>query len=332
MTSWGYAAGWLRSLENYFIPYNELLHLCDSRDENTFLRSIKDSFYSEMFTSHNLYQYDAILNNHLQELYKTIQKIIPDDQLIRIRKLNNDLNNLKIIYKAKNNGRDIEWEILSDDGIYPPEDMYTIIEEKQTTKLPKVIANAIYILEQELKRRHNPQLIDFIIDNAFNDYRFELLHRNRTYRSIADYYSCWVDCENIKNIFRAKRMNMEQALFTFVPLRHGTIPVEYIIYLYRDNIRDIADEISQSSYGAALSNGITRVIENHEYSQLEKEIDELLIKKLWNFHYTAFGPEVVEEFIQRKQLEVKNLKIVFIGVLNRMEAEEIKKRIRYAGI
>ena len=50
--------------------------------------------------------------------------------------------------------------------------------------------------------------------------------------------------------------------------------------------------------------------------------------KLNDFVYKMSGPEVVEEFIRLKKMEIKNLKIVFIGKLNEMSTEDIKMRLR----
>ncbi|OHD62194.1 MAG: hypothetical protein A2014_01380 [Spirochaetes bacterium GWF1_49_6] len=331
MDSWGFITGRLRSLENNFLPYGTLIRWSESPNADTFVKYVKDSVYGDIFNEGNLHKYETVLEDHMQGLYDELLKIIPQDSLIRIHRLSSDQNNIKMIYKAKMSGRDVNWEILSENGFYPPEDLFPIIEEKLFSKLHPALDKALRNMDEEFKKTGNIQIAEFILDRAFNDLRLNLL-TDPAYKNIADYYRVWIDLENIKNLLRAKRLDIDRAYIPHVLLDHGTIDKFFFESMYMSQIGDVAEELIRGRYGELLSEGIRTVLEKRLYSQLEKAIDEFLLAKVGAFRYASSGPEVVEGFILRKLMEIKNLKIVFIGVLNGMDPEEIKGRVRNGGL
>jgi V/A-type H+-transporting ATPase subunit C len=331
MVDWGYCSGRLRSLENYLLTYNLMLRWSEANSRDNFSKYVADSFYGDEFKDKAIEDYETVFENHILALYKEIEGYIPDDTLLKIHKLIYDANNIKIIFKAKITGGEINWEVLSENGKYPPEELYTMIEEKLYRKFPSSVEKALRFAEEEYKRTGNIQVSDFIIDNGVNDYRFELLNKPG-YESVRGYYSKWVDLENIKNLIRSKRMNFDRSIYALVILNGGNISDDYFLNLYGLSLNEICEEIKRGIYGEFLEAGISEFVSTKNFSKLEKLMDEYLVKAITPFKYVAEGPEVLEEFLSMKKLELKNLKIVFIGKLNDMPSEKITQRIRNNGI
>lgn len=331
MVDWGFVAGRLRSLQQYLIDYDTLSAWADVNGKEGLLKEVKDSPYAEIFSGDDLSLYDSAFENYLDEVYAEIGKLIPDDLLIRLHTLTYDLNNLKIILKSKLMGADVNWEILSEKGSVTPEDLFTVVEEEQIGKLPKEIGSKLTFIEDEYRKSGDIQIADFMIDNAFNDYRFALLGSEEGYEKIRAFYETLVDMENMKNTLRAKTMNFERAVLEHLLLSHGSLSVDYFDDIYGESFSDIVEHFKESSYGEKLMAGLSDVGERGHFSVLEKDMDELLAEMIRPFRFVSSGPEVVEEYIFLKNLEVKNLKILFIGKLNNLPSEEIKKRIRNNG-
>lgn len=327
MIDWGYCAGRLRSLENNLLTYNELLRWSESSNIESFAKNIGDSIYADSFTNDNLDKYDEVFEEHLLSLYAEIKNYIPNDNLLKIHRLVYDTNNMKIILKAKLVGADVKWEFLSENGDFAPEELFTMIEEKQYSKFAQPIAEALTATETEYRNTGNLQLVDLIIDSGVNNYRFELLD-SEAYKNIRNYYAVWVDMENIKNLLRAKKMDFDKILFLRLLLQQGRLSIDFFDDIYAENINDIAELLQKTAYGEFLADGLREFSENKNFTLLEKLMDEYLAKSLIPFTYVAQGPEVLEEFISLKKLEVKNLKILFSGLLNDIPAEKIKQRIR----
>ncbi len=140
-----------------------------------------------------------------------------------------------------------------------------------------------------------------------------------------------IDLENIKNVLRAKKAEIDRSLMPAVILRHGTIPADFFVSISGEVIQEIVLHIRKTAYGHELEPSLNELLEKGGFGALEKQIDEMIMHRLSPFRYVSQGPEVVEEYLWLKNLEIKNLKILFIGKINNIAADEMKERIRQNG-
>jgi len=328
MKSWDYCSSLLRARENKIIDFNYLNRLTDAPFPDGFIKLLKDTPYENYFETNNIIDYENILEKVMNDLYIEINNIIPDSTIIDNFYFQYDINNIKLILKSKLFGTEVNWELLSDYGKFEPEDIFSIIEEKLYFKLPERITESINYAEEQFYKLRNPQVIDFIIDSGFYNYIIESFNKNKIYEKILSFLRKTIDLENIKNIIRAKRLGIEKVIFNFIILNDGNISSDYFSELYNLNFTNIIDEIIKLPIGEKLKNGIDNIINEKGFSEFEKELDELILDELRNFKYITVGPEVIYEFIILKKLEIKNLKILFIGKLNSLKTEVIKSRFR----
>ena len=326
MTDWGFVSGLLRSYENKLITYPTMVKWCEAPNREAFLRLVKDSFYGALFTDTNLFQYDKLFESHLNALYVEIRELIPESVLLDIRRSLYDLNNLKILYKAKLASRQAQWDILSEEGLFTPETLFSIVEEKKYFLLPEAYAKALTRLDEEMKRSDNAQAVDFILDNGWNDDRMNRLKGK--YESVRKFYSIVIDLENIKNVLRAKRMGLERNVFALILLSGGTIAREQFMEMSGAGFAELIDWCGKTVYGSDIADGLQEALSKKRFTLLEKQSDETMMRAMKRFSYVSRGPETLEGYLIRKQMELKNLKILFSGKLNEMEAEEIKGRLR----
>lgn len=331
MVDWGYVSGRIRSYENYLLDYNTIIRWSDADDVSVLLKYMKDSVYADVFNEENVSHYEEVLEQYQLDMYDELSNLIPEDELLKIHNLTYDLNNIKIIFKSKFTNADIKWEALSEKGTIPPEELFTILEEERYFKLPGSVGKVFPRIEQEFLRTENVHMVDLMIDQSFNEYRFELVKSKPIYHNIINYYSAWVDMENIKNILRTKLIGFERGYLDYIILNHGHIPRELYYDIFPEQLPDIVETIKASQYGERLDAGLTEFLEYHHFSTLEREMDELMMETIRPFRYISQGPEVVEEYLALKDLEMKNLKIVIIGILNNFTHEQLKRRIRNNG-
>lgn len=327
MQDWNYCSSFLRAKENKLIDYDYLLKLTDSSFPEVFFKLISETYYGKYFNIQNLDKYENIFEEDINNFFREFYSLVPDTTIIDNYKFQYDINNIKQIIKSKLTGTKMEWELLSEYGNISSDDCFTIIEEKLYHKLPKSISDSLIVAEEQFNKTGNIQVIDFIIDSGYFNYQYET-YNNIEYLKVLEMFKIIIDLENIKNIIRAKRLNLDKYLFGFLLLKNGNISYDYFLNLYSLNVNNLIEEILKTQYGDRLENGLNELLENNNFSEFEKLIDYLILDYLKNFKLITAGPEVLFEYIFLKKLEVKNLKILFLGKLNSIDAEMIKKRIR----
>lgn len=332
MNDWGFVSGRLRALQPKLLTHTALLRWAETDNVDSLLKLVKDTPYADTITEEALVHYDTALENYYLGELREIEGIVPDPVLVTLRKLPYDLNNLKIVLKSKLLGMETNWKALSENGTLPPEDVYSAVDDGLYSKFPAPVEAALKTVDFEYKRTNNLQIVDFYLDNAYNDVKFELLESKAEYASIVKYFRAAVDLENVKNVLRARKAELDRSVIDAVILRHGTIQPDYFIDLFPEVLPEIVINLRKSAYAAELEAGLNELFDKGTFGLLEKQIDEALARRLANFRYVSSGPEAVEEYLSLKSLEIKNLKILFIGKINNIAPDDMKERIRQNGI
>ncbi len=331
MESWGYLSGLLRSEKVHALTNNDFISFADSVNADSLLKSLEDTVYGSLFQGRVLKEFTVIFDEYYQQKFQNIKEIIPCPIIMQVHSLKVDLNNLKICYKAKLSQKKISWEQLSEEGTIAPERMYAIVEYELWNELPTPISKAVIELADGAK--DTVRRVDFLLDRAYYTYRLQILQNacyfeTDFYKGLVDFYKKEIDCENIKNIFRAKKMNLEKDQIAEIIIVGGYISAEFFIDYANISGEEMADLVKDSAYGEVLSKGINDWITSKSCTILEKQIDEYLLDLTSNFSYLCSGPAIIEESLRSMQIEIKNLKLIIIGKINNMSTEEIKERVR----
>ncbi len=331
MDSWGYLSGLLRAEKVHALTSNNFSTLAETPDTDSLMKSLEDTVYGELFQGRALKEFADIFDEYYQQKFQYIQEISPCPIMLHVHSIKTDLNNLKLCYKAKLTQRNIAWENLSEQGTILPERMFSIVEHELWNELPNTIAQALISLSESNK--DSIRQVDFLLDKAFYAYRVEMVeeacaNEPELYSGLLDFYKKEVDCENIKNIFRAKTMHLEREQIADIVISGGYISAKYFVDYANVSTEETADLVKNSAYGEYLDAGIAQWLSNQSCTLLEKQIDEYLLDVASGFAYQSAGPAVIEESLFSLQTEIKNLKLIIIGKLNNMSAEEIKERVR----
>ncbi len=330
MDSWGYLSGLLRAEKVHTLTDNDYVALAETVDVEALAKSLEDTVYGTLFQGRSLKEFSDIFDNFYEEKFQKIKEITPCPILTNIHALKVDLNNIKLCYKAKLSQKETP-ESLSEEGTMSSEKIASIVEHELWNELPRTIAESLITLSESGK--DSARRVDFLIDRAFYAYRLELLeaaasYEPELYKDLLSFYRKEVDCENIKNIFRAKKMGLEKEQITEIIITGGWMSYDFFMDHAHLGEEDIVDVIRDSAYGEVLNAGISYWATTRSCTVLEKQIDEYLLDQTSNFLYHSSGPAVIEETLRLLDVEIKNLKLIIIGKLNNMSTEEIKERVR----
>lgn len=331
MDSWGYLSGLLRAEKVHALTNNEFIAFAEVIDSDSLLKSLEDTIYGSLFQGRALKEFDSIFNEYYQKKFQEIREIAPCPIITNVHALKTDLNNIKLCYKAKLTQKEISWVQLSEEGTISPEKMFSIVENELWNELPFVVGQAIINLGD--KAKNNIRHVDFIIDRVFYAYRLEILeeamsYEPNVYKDLVDLYRKEVDCENIKNILRAKKMRLEKEDIADIIIPGGYISYEFFLDYANLGEEDIADIFKDTVYGEIFNKGISVWLATRSCTVLEKQIDEYLLEEITKLSYYSTGPAVVEDTLRSLQIEIKNLKLIIIGKINSMSIEEIRERVR----
>jgi V/A-type H+-transporting ATPase subunit C len=83
-----------------------------------------------------------------------------------------------------------------------------------------------------------------------------------------------------------------------------------------------------SLYAAVVEEGIQTYQKTDSLTRFEKLADDFLLNNIKQAKYLTFGPEPLAGYLLAKENELKLIRIIMVGKINRLPTEEIKERLR----
>jgi V/A-type H+-transporting ATPase subunit C len=273
--------------------------------------------------------YISIIKKQQEKLYKSIKELMPEPELLYILALRNDFHNIKVILKAEFLEKDISEysDIILETGNFTGKEMIEIITERKILSFGEDIEKALIEAMDTYNRTRDPQTIDIILDKAC----YKMMHkkvletRNAFY---IDIIRLMIDVLNLKMFLRAKTQEKDISYMNNILLEDGFIRRDRFSVCYEKSYEEISQQLKTSSTGQFLEEAVGEYLKTGRWTGLEKMSDDFLINYIKQAHNMSLGIEPVIGHILGREMELKNIGIILVGIENNISSEIIRDRLR----
>jgi vacuolar-type H+-ATPase subunit C/Vma6 len=317
----------LKAKEAEFIDKSKIERLLGAGRLDEFVRVIRDTVYSgyanEVESSASfepviLGEYKNIAG-FLSERLKSSHR--PAGELLFFEE---ELHNIKTIVKSIILGINLEELYMPVYSSY--EELHSAAAGGDYREISDLASSILRFAVEAMDRQKNNRLLEFEIEKFYMREIFDSVKKMQS-RLLIDYLRHVIDILNIKNIYRSRYLKeeLDPALFLH---DNGFVPVELIMYLKSEQTADLfLKEIKKSDYADIVAKGADTLNLQNSFYAFDSE-EALFYTGLFEpLKYTVANVEKVFQFFLRKKIELKNLSIIFAGVLYGIGAEKIKDRI-----
>ena len=262
---------------------------------------------------------EQILFDSLRTAFDTVRVSLPDPAAVAFLQYPYDVHNIKVYLKAAARGVD-PLPLSIDLGTVPVAQLGDALEGKEYA-LPAVLCEAAARARAQFEQSKNPQEIDFVLDRAcFTAMR----DAAATIPFAADLVAMRADLVNVQMLLRVMRLGLGEAgrallLQALVP--GGTLETEFLLAQYEQDEAALAAALSRTPF-AQLWGSDTSL------SALERRADDLLMARVQRVKYIPYGAEVPIAYLWGLESAVRNLRILYTGLLSGADKGEIAKRVR----
>jgi V/A-type H+-transporting ATPase subunit C len=317
-----YSCARIRALENTLLSSERLDRMVEAKSADEIFAVLLESGIPVISDGDGRRSTEMTFDNLLAETLKLLDSISPDPALFVYLRYPFDAANLKSALKALFSGRE-------DDGIFfgmgslSIQDVKNAVEDMDFTKFPEHMCEAAYRATDLYSEKHDPQLIDLVIDNACYA---DMLACARKDEFLAKLLKVRIDLTNLVSCLRFIRFGHgydEKFKSTLLP--GGEISEEKLCKAYDGGVKALIELIHYSGCSkleAQLSG------DSIEPGQLEKHCDDYFMEILREAKYINFGAGVLAAYYFAREYEVKNLRIIFAGKAAGLTPDEIRERMR----
>jgi V/A-type H+/Na+-transporting ATPase subunit C len=317
----------IRVFEKRLLDRTKLERMIDSDSPDEALKILSETEYSALISNIKRVQdYEFVLSSELKRVYNILYEITPVKLLIDLFALKYDYHNIKVILKGKALSKDLG-ELLIPIGTVKSDRLQSYITAEDYRELDPTMGEAIKKTKEAFEASKDPQIIDIVLDRyMFKDMVSKAAELKDEF--IINYVKVNIDLTNIRTLLRAKKQNKDREFLKQVIIDGGKIDRNLFIDSLTDSIDSFANKISHSDYYNIVKQGLEEYSRSGRINNLEKLSENMLIEYVKKAKYVSFGSEPVIAYLAAKEAEIKALRIILVGKLNKVAPELIRERLR----
>lgn len=297
-----FASGAIKAKETSLLDKTKLSKLFKLNDSE-FRSNLIDMGYGT--DSDNL---EGVVTAELLKTRKFLKGLTPENDVMDLFYLQNDAQNVKVIYKSKVFG--IPNNNYVNTGVIDKDVLIDAIERGNYDHVKDEYAALLKEVAMKTNNIKNARILSATIDNCFFKYIFEKLEEVKD-EALKVYFTTFINFANILTLIRCQTLNWGFDKFQEMYLDYGTITKDDFISAYSLAGEGLAKHFIRKDYGEKISKCLKNYSEDLDLSKLEKSLDELKldVMKAYSLQFSTVGPLVY--YYLEKQAEAKNIRMIY---------------------
>lgn len=323
-TEYLYATTRIRSLEKTLLNEERLERMVEAKTFEDMVKVLTELGYTEMPNAAP-HKVERALARARQETFTLLYELSPNPALVDVFRIRYDYHNIKAIIKGEAVGIDPQ-PLLVDAGRYPVHSLRTIMRQMEYRELTPTLRTAVEQARETLARTNDPQLADFILDQAYFQEVREAADRSES-RFLQGYVSLMIDVANLRALVRSLRQNKGAEFLRGALVEGGSVDTGRFLQATSGDAT-VRELFAGTAMEAAAEAGALAISGEAGFTRFERLCDDVLISYLQSARYVAFGDAPLAAFLAAKEADITAIRIVMAGKLQELPAEEIRERLR----
>ncbi|MCI1965371.1 MAG: V-type ATPase subunit [Oscillospiraceae bacterium] len=261
-----------------------------------------------------------ILSAEREKTWKLARELVGDLSVFDVFLYANDYHNLKAAVKEVCMSANTP-HIYFESGTVDPKLILKAVKEQDFTQLPEPMRDAAQRACKVLLQNHDGQMCDVIIDHAALKAILQAGAESDN-EVMQKYAELTVAAANIRIAVRSARTGktLEFLVSALVPC--ATLDVKKLARAAVSGVDSITDYLAMTPYAGAVS-AVQKSV-----SAFERWCDNLLIEQIRPQKYNPFTIAPIAAYLLARENEIKTVRIILSGKLNRLSDESVRERLR----
>ena len=324
-TDYSYIVGRVRALETQMLDQTLLERLLDAPSAEEAFRTLNDhALMAEHIGDLGVDDYQKVFSASLKSIQNILHEMAPEKEFMNFLWYKFDFHNLKVVLKAKlmeHGYADIEHALI-DMGHHSLSNWEAVLFENKTLDLIPGVGFAIKAATELYEKNNDPQVVDLIIDQYYLDELNKMAEEMES-SLVQDYVDRLIDITNTKTFVRCKELEKDRSYFEKVLVKGGSVYIETFIDAYDKGYDELRVILEKRPHLEDLAGTLEQVEKDNSLLILETKITENLQTFMKEAQRISFGIEPVLAFFYKFENQLRIIRSIFIGKLNKLETKEI---------
>ena len=321
-----HAVARIKILEDRLVGKERINRMIDANGANEAFRVLQDGGYGAAATIESPRDFENMIAVEMKLLRELMNEISPDEELTDVLLMRYDYKNAKAYLKMRMCSLDDD-AAITDAGKVPARELREMVFQQDTYGLPKHLSDAIDETEKQIAIDPNPNKADNIMDKRYISWAAKTAIDKKN-DFLIELTTSWIDMNNVLSLLRVRQMDADVALLKDAMLDGGTLEKKMIIDAYSLNDEMLAQRFRYTKYGYNLVDAIEQAIEHKRAWSFERFIENMFIECAKEQKMKMFGMDPIIAYIVAKENEATAIRMVMTGKLNKLNADQIRGRLR----
>ncbi len=262
---------------------------------------------------------ERVIEGALSDTLTTVSEACGNDAIKEVFLLKYDFHNIKSLIKANFTGADAD-HLFSEVSMIPADELKKALKTEDFSRLPEKMANALVSARDILSRTQNPEMSDFLLDEACFDMMTDAAERSGS-GFLKGYVRLLADTANlrlaVRLIRRGKADETGDRLLTF-----GSISKEKFLD------KNFSENLSSTALSKAGVLAETVAEGKADFISFEKELDVALSEYMKEAKYVPFDERPIVAYLAAREADATTVRIIMSGKFMDFSPDEIRSRLR----
>ena len=316
-TDYAYAVARIRSKELTLLNAQIVEQLLAAKNSEECIRILEEKGWGGGETSPSA---QSLLIQEREKTWSLIAELVEDMSVFDVFLYANDYHNLKAAIKLVYTDTELSGVFLSH-GTIDPAVILETVKDRSYTALPEHMRSTAEEAFLALSHTGDGQLCDMIIDKAALDAIYAA-GKASSYQLIKDYAELTVAATDIKVAVRCQKTGKSLDFIQKALAPCDSVDLDSLARAAAASIEAVLEYLSGTAYAEAAQ--ALRV----SASQFERWCDNVIIKKIQPQKYHSFTIEPLAAYLLARENEIKTVRMILSGKLNKLSDDSVRERLR----
>ncbi|MDY6367167.1 MAG: V-type ATPase subunit [Clostridia bacterium] len=315
-----YANARAKALENGLLSVDRLNRMLDSGSPDEAMKVLAEVNFGGGVSIDSFMKFETLISAEEKKFISFIKADCPSQAFKNYMLLPFDFHNAEAFIKEKYLKRKAD-DFTVDSGMIEKESMKEKIMLDEYKDFPDEMAKALITCDSDFV---SGKATGASVNSVFKKALYKELYKNAKKGELNEIFNIKADCANIGVALRVR--NFSQAKEFFVS--GGKLTETELKTLSEESFELIKEKCKFMSCGELISVAVDSCIKDEPLSAFETLADDFALKFLKKKKYATDGIVPFMLYCYYKLAEIKNVRIVMVGLINGMDKNEIKRRLR----
>lgn len=324
-----FACAELKAREKEFIEEQKIKRMVGVKSANEFLRMLHETYYSKYLTDTGAgvnYNFENVVTSELKSMVSFLKDRLKTEHqiIINLLTLKEDLHNIKLMMKSAFLSRDMEKLFIP--VSYSYNQLKRAMDPGSHENIDLSTGSILQYAAMLGITEKNHRTAELKLELFFLEKLYSLIAAIKS-SMVKDFLKHIIDMFNIKNIYRNK-FSGEKIDFDLFLHKNGFLDIKFLKNFENENLEYFIQQISKTRYAPLVKQapGLPHEATDEVYS-FEKSEELFYIYFFDPVKYTVSNLEKIVDFFIKKRIELKNLSIVFTGILYDIDRSKIRHEV-----